>query len=257
MLLTIAFISATLMALRTKNTKDSIAQLKQNSPKAVQHNNGSLLYQYEGLARFVSKRAYEGSLTYKQLLTNGGFGLAAADRLDGEVTILEGIVYQSKFDGQTIILKPDDRTPFAFVTHFSPTITQSIEHIDQRDLEKSLQSSFKDNEGIYAIKIEGKFKSLKLRSYSLISTPFPAFSEVVKNQSEYAMEEAHGTMVGFYIPNFLNGINVPGFHLHFLSRDRKTGGHLLNAYIQNGTVKLMPLEDGFTVKFSHKTFHNN
>ena len=31
----------------------------------------------------------------------------------------------------------------------------------------------------------------------------------------------------FYCPEYVSGINVPGYHLHFLSDDKQSGGHLL------------------------------
>ena len=34
-------------------------------------------------------------------------------------------------------------------------------------------------------------------------------------------------MVGFRCPEYLNGINVPKYHLHFITEDKKGGGHLL------------------------------
>ena len=37
-----------------------------------------------------------------------------------------------------------------------------------------------------------------------------------------------GTLVGFRCPAFVKGINVPGYHLHFLTEDRKAGGHVLD-----------------------------
>jgi acetolactate decarboxylase len=36
-----------------------------------------------------------------------------------------------------------------------------------------------------------------------------------------------GAPVGFFTPDFLGSLSVPGLHLHFLSADRQRGGHLL------------------------------
>lgn len=36
-----------------------------------------------------------------------------------------------------------------------------------------------------------------------------------------------GTLAGFRFPNYTQGINVPGYHLHFLTEDKQFGGHVL------------------------------
>lgn len=35
-------------------------------------------------------------------------------------------------------------------------------------------------------------------------------------------------MVGFWTPDFMDKITVPGYHLHFLSKNLELGGHLLD-----------------------------
>jgi acetolactate decarboxylase len=44
--------------------------------------------------------------------------------------------------------------------------------------------------------------------------------------------------VGFRCPSYVNGVNVPGYHLHFLARDKKSGGHLLEFRVQNAKIEL-------------------
>jgi acetolactate decarboxylase len=47
----------------------------------------------------------------------------------------------------------------------------------------------------------------------------------------YTYSDTTGTVVGFYLPVFLKGLNVGGYHLHFLSDDGNTGGHILDLEI--------------------------
>jgi acetolactate decarboxylase len=35
-------------------------------------------------------------------------------------------------------------------------------------------------------------------------------------------------MVGFWSPPYASGVEIAGYHLHFLSDDRTTGGHVLS-----------------------------
>ncbi len=36
-----------------------------------------------------------------------------------------------------------------------------------------------------------------------------------------------GTLVGFWFPEYVGGVNLPGFHLHFISADETKAGHVL------------------------------
>jgi acetolactate decarboxylase len=46
-------------------------------------------------------------------------------------------------------------------------------------------------------------------------------------QPEFEFDDVAGTLVGFWTPEYAKTLNVPGYHLHFLSTDHKNGGHLL------------------------------
>ena len=56
------------------------------------------------------------------------------------------------------------------------------------------------------------------------------------------MENVTGTLVGFRCPPFVAGVNVPGYHLHFLSQDRSQGGHLLAFELETGTAQVDVLD---------------
>ena len=46
-------------------------------------------------------------------------------------------------------------------------------------------------------------------------------------QPEFEFHDVSGTLVGFWTPQYAKTLNVPGYHLHFLSKDHSRGGHLL------------------------------
>ena len=48
----------------------------------------------------------------------------------------------------------------------------------------------------------------------------------MEEQSLFEFKNIKGTMVGFRFPDYTQGINVPGYHLHFLSEDKSRGGHV-------------------------------
>ncbi|MEJ2568319.1 MAG: acetolactate decarboxylase, partial [candidate division WOR-3 bacterium] len=78
-----------------------------------------------------------------------------------------------------------------------------------------------------AIKIEGLFKYVRTRSVPAQEKPYPPLIEVVKTQSEFEFNNVKGTLVGFRLPEYINGINVPKYHLHFITENKEGGGHLL------------------------------
>ena len=68
--------------------------------------------------------------------------------------------------------------------------------------------------------------------------PYPPLAEVAKTQPVFHLEDVGGTLAGFRFPDFAHGLNVPGFHLHFLTEDRRAGGHVLNLVLERGEVAI-------------------
>jgi acetolactate decarboxylase len=51
-------------------------------------------------------------------------------------------------------------------------------------------------------------------------------------------------MLGFRFPAYVEGIEVAGYHLHFVSDDRSRGGHVLDSRVGEGLrVRLDPSDD--------------
>ena len=55
-----------------------------------------------------------------------------------------------------------------------------------------------------------------------------------KTQKAFLFEEIRGSLVGVYFPDYMDGINMPGWHLHFLSEDRTKGGHVFDVCLREG-----------------------
>ena len=50
-------------------------------------------------------------------------------------------------------------------------------------------------------------------------------------------------MLGFRFPGYAEGIEVGGYHLHFISEDRTRGGHVLDSRSSGLRVRLDPSDD--------------
>ena len=192
---------------------------------------------------------YDGGLTYRELLDHGGFGLGAPDKLDGEITVLEGKAYQTKASGNTTEVKDSDKTSYAFVTQFSKNFGFPLKNLTTKEeLEKTLDKQLTNANGMYAIKISGVFKKLKTRAFPPVKNkPYPELTSMLQNQAFFEYENIEGTLVGFRLPVYLNSVNVPGYHFHFISEDKSKGGHVLELNISEANIEIDIL-DSYTVQ---------
>jgi acetolactate decarboxylase len=183
---------------------------------------------------------YDGQMTLKELLTYGDTGLGTFQGLDGEMLVKDGVVYKIAYDGTVSVPDLSTLTPFAAVTVFDADITKTLApDLVLADFPKTADASLPSVNLFYAIKIEGTFKKLKTRSVpKQTKKPYPPLAEVVKNQSVFEFENIEGTIIGLRCPPYVKGINSPGYHLHFISKDGKSGGHVLDFVVANASMKI-------------------
>ena len=74
--------------------------------------------------------------------------------------------------------------------------------------------------------MEGEFASIKARSVPKQDN-YRTLVEVAREQTLFQFDNVSGTLVGFFTPTFMASLSVPGLHLHFLSADLSSGGHVL------------------------------
>ncbi len=181
---------------------------------------------------------YDGSETLDDMKSHGDFGIGTFHRLEGEMIVLDGRVYQAKADGR--IYEPADMTtPFASVSFFKADDSKTItEAVDYTGLIKTADSMAPDINLFCAVRAEGTFAVMKVRSVPAQKKPYLPLAEVVKTQSVYEYQNIKGTIVGYRLPEYVKGLNVGGYHLHFIDTDRKTGGHILGFTMLSGTVSV-------------------
>jgi len=195
-----------------------------------------VLFQASTFSAF-SDGSYDGDLTYGELRKHGDFGIGTFDGLDGEMLGVDGIFYQIKGNGVAYPVDDAMKTPFAMVTFFGPDQKIVIDSpLDYNGLEDYLDKLLQSKNLIYAIKVEGLFSYVKTRSVPRQNTPYRPLVEVLKDQSIFEFHGVKGTVVGFRLPEYMKEINVQGYHFHFITEDRKSGGHLLECGIENAEV---------------------
>ena len=187
----------------------------------------------------LAEGLYDGNLPLAELLRHGDFGIGTFDALDGEMVVMDGRAYQVRADGKVYAPDPDITTPFASVTFFEPETALTLDGpFDLEELERVLDRTAPAKNIPIAIRITGTFQHVKTRSVPKQTKPYPRLVEVAKQQPTFDLKDVRGTIVGFRLPEYLQGINVPGYHLHFLAADRSGGGHVLEATLDKVRVEI-------------------
>lgn len=197
---------------------------------------------------------FDGNTSLSKLAGWGDFGIGTFHALDGEMILLDGLFYQVKADGK--IYKPEKTgsTPFATVTWFNPEQSGGVSAMNYTGLKTAIDGMMVSANLFYAVKLHGTFNRVKTRSVAAQQKPYSTLTAATASQPEFEKQAVTGTLTGFYCPPFVTGINVPGYHLHFLSDDRTFGGHVLELEIESGTLWLdqisnfkliLPDEGGF------------
>jgi acetolactate decarboxylase len=177
-----------------------------------------------GNASALFSGAIEGNMRYSQLAVKGDFGLGTFNGINGEMVALDGKFYKIGQRGETTSVNPEWKTPFVELVKFHSNKSIRFENIDNYDVLKQHLASRLENKNLpYAIKIHGTFSFLKLRSRS----PRSALQTQDIKEETYSIDNMKGTLVGFWMPDYLLTLTVPGFHFHFLSDDKKMSGHVL------------------------------
>ena len=186
----------------------------------------------------------DGDVTVGEVLAHGGQGIGTIRGLGGEVIVLDSEPWLIDGEGNVTRVPPDTPTPFLVVCRFSPTTTKDLE--EQEDLEelhRALDQLADEPSGVVSIRVDGEFSRLRLRSVHAQKPPYPSLLEVTKHQTEWSVGPTTGTLVGFRFPDFAAGVEVPGYHLHFISDDRKIGGHVLDLTLRYGRASVDIGED--------------
>ena len=71
--------------------------------------------------------------------------------------------------------------------------------------------------------------------------PYPLLLEASKQQVVFERHDVEGTLVALRSPSYAKDVNMAGWHMHFLSRDRTFGGHVLDIRLDSGNARIAQL----------------
>ena len=174
--------------------------------------------------------SFDGDLTFAELGEHGDLGLGTLNGLDGEMIAIDGEFLRADVDGNVTSVGPEERTPFAVVTEFEPTVEGEITAgLDHESILAALDSMARTGRSPFAVRLDGRFSLVRARSVPRQEPPYRPLAEVVADQHVFELTDVEGSMVGFRFPAYVEGIEVAGYHLHFVDRERRRGGHVLGS----------------------------
>ncbi|MBQ7516092.1 MAG: acetolactate decarboxylase [Schwartzia sp.] len=212
------------------------------------------------LLQSLAQGYFGGTITAGELRAMGDTGIGTFEGLNGEMIVLDGVVYQAVGDGRVIVAPDKTIIPYATVTFFDRDIDVKLKDIkDKAAFEKVLNEAVHKHgaNSFYMVKLPATFDSILFRSEYGSQEPYPTLVEALKGkQTEFTGKNIKGTLVGLYCPSYMGELNSVGWHFHFISEDKKQGGHILELSLKEGTAYLDQTDKFTMVLHNDKKFHD-
>ena len=213
-----------------------------------------VIYQV-ALLQSLTQGYYDGIVTVGELKQHGDTGIGTFEGVNGEMIVLDGVVYQVVADGSVVLPDDEETIPFSNVTFFDVDETLVLSGVEDMAALKEAMNGTVDTFGkncFYMVKIEGDFDSIKVRSEYKQEKPYRPLDEALaEDQTEFDYEDISGTIVGLYCPDYVDGLNTPGWHFHFLSDDQTRGGHVLQVSVKEASASF-DMSDCFDMVLSRE-----
>ena len=224
-----------------------VQEKQKSSPKSDK------IYQYSVFTA-LANRIYDGKLRVAEVKEKGDLGLGTFNGLNGEMIVLDGIVYQWLADGSIQLPANSELVPFANVTFFEEDQTFNLPAVSNySDLKAKIEEKLPSKNRGYSFKVEANFTMLTCGSAPKQTRPYTkTLSDALINRPTFIMENISGTLVGFWYPEYIGKVNIPGFHLHFISNDRKHAGHVMEFEATNLHIQI-DYADGFDIELPNTT----
>ncbi len=205
------------------------------------------------LLQSLTQGYYDGIIGVEELKKHGDTGIGTFEGVNGEMIVLDGKVYQALGDGTVKEADKSETVPFSNVTFFDNDKTETLskaENINKLkdQLNKTVEANGKNL--FYMVKVTGEFKKMNVRSELKQEKPYKSLDKALAtDQREFNYENIKGTIVALYCPDYMDGLNTPGWHFHFISDDKTKGGHILDLAFDSAEAKF-DLTQGFNLHLS-------
>lgn len=210
------------------------------------------------LLQSLMQGEYDGVITVGELKHYGDTGIGTFQSVNGELIMLDGVVYRALWDGSVEVVPDDETVPFSNVTFFDADIKKENVNTSSIKELKEILTSIAKGQGknqFYMAKVKGLMPSMLVRSELAQEKPYKTLNVALEtDQREFSYENINGTVVALYCPEYMDGLNTPGWHLHFVSDDGKKGGHVLELSTKNCEIELDIISEFAMVVPNRETF---
>ena len=186
-------------------------------------------------------------IAVEELLRHGDTGLGTFEDVDGEMIVLDGRCYRADETGRVTQASPDTGVPFASVARVEDARAFQLGPVeDVKALKTELDLKIEEGFGLnsmHVARIDGFFERVCARSESPFRSHHVSLKDVLaKTQKDYEFTQVEGSLICVYYPDYMDGINAAGWHFHFVSDDRRRGGHVFELRLKQGAVKLKKID---------------
>ena len=109
-------------------------------------------------------------------------------------------------------------------------------------LDNKIEEAFGLN-SIHVARIDGEFELVDARSADVHPSQHVELKEVLgRTQKNFRFENIDGSLICVYYPDYMDGINASGWHFHFISGDRRRGGHVFGVKIRSGRLRISRMD---------------
>ena len=187
---------------------------------------------------------YSASTSAGREFGGSRLGLGVMHDLEGEVVSVRGRTWRIPVEGTPIEVGAEEGIAFGVAAHGGRE--HAFEIAPGRDtdgmleaIDAYLQATHVDHEHVVcAVEIEGEFTDVTLRTVAPPTHDHESLGEIIDDETRFAFSTWSGVLVGFRFPDHTSGDTIPGLHLHGLSADRMSGGHVRTATTARVTARI-------------------
>lgn len=196
---------------------------------------------------------YTSGIPISDVLRGGDTGIGCCDRLGGEVLIVDGEAFECTVDAEPRRMRSDETVPFVDVCSFGASTDERLDGVSLAGLTAAVEGRLVSRNLFHAVRVDGVVARVRTRVTAPQEASRP-LADVAAEQVETVTRDRSGVIVGFWMPSIYQGISVAGLHLHFLSEDRRVGGHVLDVDIDRAVLRVsafaqfslrLPVDDVF------------
>ena len=192
---------------------------------------------------------FSGTTTVEQEFGHSILGLGVMENLEGEIVSLDGETWRIPIDGTPVLVGGQETIAFGIaarggLAHYLP-LTPGLDMTGIVDaLDSYLTTTHVDPEEVVcAIKIQATFADVVLRTVGHPEYEGKSLGDIIDDETRFTFDSWSGTLVGFRYPDATTGETIPGLHLHAISDDRTSGGHVRNVTLSTRIVAALWIDE--------------